>query len=836
MSKLKYSNQLFLGSQELNRQWKFTVDEGFKRNLLQNTADFGIVHQASDPSFNAFRIEAGTNSSTIKVPVNSFAINADGNVLYKTAQDNIAITNNSAWYWIRVSHKFSPIEVGTVSIDTAGNLTGIGTKFTEVLRGQPNFPARITFSGASLNTLQYDVVEVINDTSAVLSGVFQAENTLSYAVFGTFTPGHTPSSIDQYPFQYDACQFDIVAETVVNTPPSTTANYQFLVARVRSVSGIVEIQDKRSNVWKTQADKAISTVDKANNTLIGIEEIRYDHTQGTKEKNQIKIGWGFRSSNFTYDTSLRKLTINAGLGGRFKSTSDFTTGDFNGWLVYDEKGVWRKIISSTKTGADINLFLDILNPSDAYGAGREIVIVPDVEEIEFQFGPNSTGTVIEHTRSRKLAPVKDAFTTEWLLVPVAAGSTYLYNIQWRYKRLNEYSEWKALPTDIVGYYDESSFDINGILNANSLDRVRVPYTTPGTLAAGYIKLTANANNYAQFQDTILTGDLFGGTTITINNANPVQNLIVGTNNAIQVITGAISLSTNHVYNLDPAGASNGNQFTIIFDVNVTPGGYGITFNTGYVNPGTPGTILHYFTPTDLDYMKMPRKQLVFDCRFVDGVWRAWLVESDTSRLGAIENFSTEVDLAVDVNFDNTGKGVSDEYLGWALCNGSNGTHDLRERFIAGSNYGTVRDGNYGTVATSEFDGIGGSHGSSSYKLTAGQSGVQAHSHPVSHTLTLPNHTHTVIIRQISVDSGSGEIVANNPGDGSGDANSQVSGNPNSNPAINGSIAVSNSAAIDAADYHENRPAYIILGFMQRVPFPGGNGGPGGSITYPQPQL
>ena len=835
MSKLKNSNQMFLGSQELDRQSKFIVDEGFKRNLLQNTAKFGVIRQANDPSFNAFRVESGANSSTIRVPVDSFALNADGNMIYKTAQDNINIVNDSQWYWVKIAHKLSPIEVGTVSVDVAGNMTGIGTKFTEVLRGQPNFPARISFSGASLNTLQYDVVEVINDVSAVLSGVFQSESTLSYAVFGTFTPGHTPPLLDQYPFQYDACQFDIILETVLDTPPSVVADYEFLIARVRSVAGILEIQDKRQDVWKTQVGSFISSVNKDDNVLIGVEEIRFDHTQGTKEKNQIKLGWGFRSSNFTYDSSLRKLTINAGSGGRFKSTADFTTGDFDGWLVYDRAGVWRKIISSTISGSDINLFLDILDPSDAYEVTDTVAIVPDAEEIEFQFGPDTAGVVIEHTRKRVLVPIQDAILTEWLIVPVAANSTYLYNVQWRYKRVNEYSEWKTLPDDVTGFYNESSFDTEGILNAMSIDRVRIPYTAPGSITDGYIALTANPNNYSQFQDTILTGDKFGATTITINNANPIQNLITGTNNLVQLVVGAINLSTNHVFNLDTVGASNGNQFTIIFDVNVTPGGYGITFNTEYVNPGTPGTILHYFSPTDLDYMKMPRKQLVFDCRFVDGAWKAWLVESDTARLGAIQNFSTEVDLTTDVNFDNTGKGVSDEYLGWALCNGSNGTHDLRERFIAGTNYGTVRDGDYGTVAGSEFDVIGEEHGSSSYKLTAGQSGVPAHTHAVTGTTnSAGTHNHTSGYIDSAADSGSAYRVS----DSSQSAAS--SGGTLTNPAGSHTHSVTGTAALNSAtnavDFHENRPTYVALGFVQRVPFPGGTGGPGGSITYPQPSL
>lgn len=834
MSYIKYSNQLFLGQQELNRSWRFIVDEGIKRNLLQQTYSYGVVRQVNDTTLNSFRVEAGTNTATIRVPVDSYAINAAGNTIFQKAIDNIAITDDSQWYYVIVSHKFSPIEEGRVSIDTVGGLTGVGTKFTEVLRGQPNFPARIKFISAAQNIYEYDVVEVIDDNNAVLSGSFANENDLEYAVFGTFTPGYSPSTTEKFPFQYDSC--DIRIELDFGVPPIVVPGMEFTIARVRSVAGIVEIEDYRSEFWQTRAEFYSTMLSKVDNPLIGVESIKFDNAQSTKEKNIIRLAWGFRSNTYTYDTSLRKITINAGSGGRFKSTADFTTGDFDGWLVYEKKGVWRRIVASTKTGSDINLFLDILNPNDTY-TGEEIVVVPDVEEIEFKFGPNGlAASPIQQLQKQVSRPIADLYLDEWLLVPVNGGQTYLYNIQWRYKRNNEYSEWKLLPSDTVGFYDESSFDTNGELKAATIDRNQVPYTTPTILTSGYIQLTANPDNYLSFQNSVVTGDLFGTTNIIINNGSPINTFTVGTSTVIQQITGTITLSADHIYNLDVANAQDGNEFTFIFDANVSPFEHYISINTGYVNPGNVGTVLYRLTPTDLDYMKMPRKQFVFTCRFTQGQWIGWAVERDTCRIGHIEMFGLEVDLTPNINFDNTGKGVSDEYLGWALCNGQNGTIDLRERFIAGSNYGVARDGNYGTVASSEYDNISEQHGSSSYKLTAAQSGVPSHGHTMSHTLTLPNHTHPLSFRQAhAVPAGQGYNDGVDPlGHYQSNADHGVpnSGNPNSLPAINGSISANNSTAQDAAIEHENRPAFTVLGFMQRIPYTSGAGGIGGSVTYP----
>jgi len=113
------------------------------------------------------------------------------------------IANNGLWYWIKIAHQFINEEVGTVSIDVNGNLTGIDTKFTEVLRGAPNFPSKIRLLDASYNLLDYEIVEVIDDTTVLLAGVassFTAESTLTYALLGTFTPGHVRTPTDKYPF------------------------------------------------------------------------------------------------------------------------------------------------------------------------------------------------------------------------------------------------------------------------------------------------------------------------------------------------------------------------------------------------------------------------------------------------------------------------------------------------------------------------------------------------------------------------------------------------------------------------------------------------------------
>ena len=254
MSYFKFSENLFIGKQELQTFKKFLDDKGFRYFMLANAGSFGLVTDKNRALNNNFLPNVGTNANTLKYVEESYAINGSGNAIYQPIQDNIDISaiNDSAWRWLKISHQYSPIELGTVSISAAGVLTGVNTKFTEVLRGQTTgFPSKISFPGAVSNISSYEVAEVIDDTNALLSGVFTSENSLKYNVVGTFTPGSIQSPTDKNVFQYDSVVYTFVLETVENTAPAgLVSGSEFWIARIKNASGTISIQDKRTETFK----------------------------------------------------------------------------------------------------------------------------------------------------------------------------------------------------------------------------------------------------------------------------------------------------------------------------------------------------------------------------------------------------------------------------------------------------------------------------------------------------------------------------------------------------------------------------------------------------------
>lgn len=83
-------------------------------------------------------------------------------------------------------------------------------------------------------------------------------------------------------------------------------------------------------------------------------------------------------------------------------------------------------------------------------------------------------------------------------------------------------------------------------------------------------------------------------------------------------------------------------------------------------------------------------------------------------------------------FDSTGRGISGtDMCGWALCNGNNGTVDMREQTPVGAGQGAM--GGAGSIpsnASGANYGAGQLFGQATVQLTAAQSGLVGHGHNV----------------------------------------------------------------------------------------------------------
>src|SRR5690625_1037502 len=161
--------------------------------------------------------------------------------------------------------------------------------------------------------------------------------------------------------------------------------------------------------------------------------------------------------------------------------------------------------------------------------------------------------------------------------------------------------------------------------------------------------------------------------------------------------------------------------------------------------------------------------------------------------------------------------------GWALCDGQNGTPDLRDRFIGGAggeyNIGDTGGEKEVVVATSQMP----SHSHGRGTLSTSSAGSHSHGSGTLSTSTTGSHTHSYTtlaaadIRQ--GDSSSyiavGRTVTNLNTSSSGSHSHSISGSTSSagshSHSINGS-----TGSTGGGEAHENRPPYFALAFIMKL--------------------
>lgn len=346
MGKLNISRNIFLEKEELNRFQDFLLNDTIASIFLDNTNSWGVVRTIFGSPSTDFLVEVGTNLGTIKIANLSKAVDKDRLLIYQEPIDNIPVTPDNSWYWVKISHKYDNLEVGECSININGEVSGINTKFSEVLRGHATqVPVKVKFykpGGSLLNDQIYEVLSLNNSTpdlNMILVGnEFYVESGLRYSVIGS-TPifESITAQQEQGLYFYDSCQIDFVLEEVEDTAPVTNyiVDKEFYIARVRNSAGTITIQDKRTQFWAFNIEGMSNKLDRDNNLsdLTNVESAR--NNLGVLSAVQISniyfhdSGWkpmtnGIAASSANFDLKLRRIGRLCIIQGTFMGGSDMS--------------------------------------------------------------------------------------------------------------------------------------------------------------------------------------------------------------------------------------------------------------------------------------------------------------------------------------------------------------------------------------------------------------------------------------------------------------------------------------------------------------------------------
>lgn len=272
MSKININRNIFLEKEELQRLQQFLGPDSLPyQTLLDNTISWGILRTVFTGTSPDFLVEVGSNVGTIKINYLSRAVDKDRLLIKQQPIDNISVPNDGVFYWVKISHKYTNLEVGTCSVNINGEVTGVGTLFTEVLRGQSSeVPTKIMFyKDGLINNQIYEVVDVLDNLNIIINGVdFSEESGLKYIVVGSTPLGEVITDEQKEGlYLYDSCNIELIPEEVLDTEP--VINYveekQFYISRVVNNAGVITVEDKRSNFLTFNIEGMSSKMDKDKN-------------------------------------------------------------------------------------------------------------------------------------------------------------------------------------------------------------------------------------------------------------------------------------------------------------------------------------------------------------------------------------------------------------------------------------------------------------------------------------------------------------------------------------------------------------------------------------------
>jgi len=258
---LNINPNLYLGSHEMRRAFRSIKEEGYQKLFAAFVQSYGVAFVTSN-SLQAVQGSAGARWITIK---SGLAVDGSLNTisLPEDAENAIQFPNAPGTYYLTLKHKLRNTEVGTVNVATDGSITGIGTKFTEVLRGAPLNQVKVRFPESTNNLNDYPILEVIDDTNAVLnsSTSLTAETDLKYCVVGCFTPGTSIPSANKLIYSYD--DYEVALSNVNITP-----NYVFKLAMVTWDGTALTFQDVRDQNKLALYDTTADLVAQITNSVI----------------------------------------------------------------------------------------------------------------------------------------------------------------------------------------------------------------------------------------------------------------------------------------------------------------------------------------------------------------------------------------------------------------------------------------------------------------------------------------------------------------------------------------------------------------------------------------
>lgn len=379
---VKFSTNLFLEVNELNRFKKSLSDNGYKLLIKYLTKSFGIAQNTNNT---LLKVSKKTTTDNVIVVNAGIAFDSSLNAIILADDKEITIENTGVKKWLAISYATSNSEDGTVSVSSSGVLTGVGTLFKSVLRGQTNFPTKVKLV-SSANTGEYEVVDVSSDTNATLSGSFVAESDLKYQVIGAFTPGFQVDDDNKLIYEYDSCSIRVIESE--DRPSLNDDEYLLASIDFDSTTGNMNVTDERLDyLFNYEYSNSVDSNIVTENTLACLKKASL--IQDTMLELQFEFG--YQISRYELITTSTSNTFNIIKGSsNYLGTSQIPDNIFAGWLLVNRKNMKSVTIDSNENSA---LVISKFDSSIIEDEDNDFIIVPNYSDIELEISLSGTNYV-----------------------------------------------------------------------------------------------------------------------------------------------------------------------------------------------------------------------------------------------------------------------------------------------------------------------------------------------------------------------------------------------------------------------------------------------------------
>lgn len=437
MSKLKISPNLFLEVAELNRLVNFLQKDGYEQVIKSMLKSYGIVSNAEN---NNFKVTAKAGSSNAVIVNPGIAFDSQLRAIKLESSLELPVENTGSIRWLVLEYATTNYEKGIVNVTSDGTIQGVGTSFTEVLRGQPNFPTKVKFN-SSLNAEEYEVVSVTNDTSAVISGSFVAESNLKYSVIGAFTPGFEASDDNKNIYELDSYNISIIDSADV---PSLNED-QYLLASIEFSGNGMIITDRRSGYMFNSSVYSGGVLPETDNI---VSLLRVQKIQSNLIELSIEHGYTISAFEIVQTSNSTIFKIKTG-NCNFLGSGDIPNSFFKNWILINKNTMKRVTIDDN---SNKDLYINKFNEDIIAGDISEFVVVPPYSNIEYKISYSISDGENTTTATPSYHLVTQGSNANKILIPVPYGAI---TIGLRYRMINgeESTPWQKFA--IAEYVNES---------------------------------------------------------------------------------------------------------------------------------------------------------------------------------------------------------------------------------------------------------------------------------------------------------------------------------------------------------------------------------------------